>query len=443
MKRFVLIFTLIVVATLHSFAQSPFQFNFQAVARDLAGNPLLNQDVDFRLSLLQGSSTGTAVFVEDQNIQTNNFGLANILVGNGTAVTGTLDAVDWTNGPYFLNIELDINDGQGLQFMGVSPLASVPFALHALTSEEAGPQGEQGEPGVGIIMVEILGDSLFTTLGDGTVFSSSISSLGGGSVSTGVKLGFSETGSWVCPEGVTQISIELWGGAGGSGSSSGYSLYSPGTSCFIGADGSPCSPTIQGFGAPGGKGGNGGYTRITVNVVPGESYDITVGSGGDGGAGGFGVGVNNGTFGGDGETSTFFYNGSVLAEADGGFGGGFGTVACCPWPSQSSCPGAQGGADGGHGSVENYSPASSTPDSRSYIPEDYLTAVPDCCAQGGTIGSLNSQGWQNHNGFGSTAAGSCNSGGACINVNNCGGDDVEVSPFPGLQGESGFVVITY
>jgi hypothetical protein len=439
MKRIVLCISFIVV-TLFSFAQSPFQFNFQAVARDLAGNPLLNQDVDFRLSLLQGSSMGAAVFVEDHNVQTNNFGLANLLVGTGTAITGTLDAVDWANGPYFLNIELDINDGQGLQFMGVSPMASVPFALHALTSEQAGPQGE---PGVGITMVEILGDSLFTTLGDGSVFSSSISSLGSASVSTGVKLGYSESESWVCPDGITQISIEIWGGGGGSGSSSGYSLYSPGTSCFISADGSPCSPTIQGWGAPGGKGGNGGYTKVSVNVVPGESYDITVGNGGAGGAGGFGVGVNSGTFGGDGEPSTFLYAGAVLGEADGGFGGGFGTVACCPWPSQSSCPGEEAGADGTDGDIQNYTPASSIPDARSYIPEDYLTPTPGCCALGGTIGGLNSFGWLNHSGFGSTAAGSCNSGGACINVNNCSGDDVEVSPFPGVQGESGFVVITY
>ena len=86
-------------------AQTPFQFNFQAVARDLAGNPMVNEDVDFRLSVLQGSDPGVAVFVEDQPVQTNNFGLANLLVGTGTPVTGTLDAIDWALGPFFLQIE--------------------------------------------------------------------------------------------------------------------------------------------------------------------------------------------------------------------------------------------------------------------------------------------------------------------------------------------------
>ncbi len=302
----------------------------------------------------------------------------------------------------------------------------------------------QGEPGIGVSAVEIVGDSLVTTLDDGTTLSSEISSaLGSSSSSSGVKLGFSESTSWTCPDGVTQVTIELWGGAGGSGSSSGYSLYSPGTSCFISADGSPCSPTIQGWGAPGGIGGNGGYSKIAVEVVPGQSYDVVVGNGGAGGAGGFGVGVNSGTFGGDGGTSTFLFDGDVLGEAEGGFGGGVGTVECCTWPSLSECPGHLAGIDGVSGIVENYTAASATPEARSFIPEDYLTPVPSCCAQGGTIGGVNSLGWLNHSGFGGTAAGSCNSGGACINVNNCAGDDVEVSPFPGVEGESGFVVVSF
>lgn len=137
----------LIVATVTSWAQSPFQFNFQAVARNLAGNPLTNQSVDFRLSVLQGTVDGSAVYIEEQPSTTNNFGLANLLVGSGIAELGSLAAVDWANGPYFLQIELDIQDGEGYQLMGTSALASVPYALHAKTSEQAGPQGPQGEQG--------------------------------------------------------------------------------------------------------------------------------------------------------------------------------------------------------------------------------------------------------------------------------------------------------
>ena len=140
MKKILIVFVFLVASQV-MWGQSPFAFNFQSVARDLAGNPLTNEPVGFRLSLLQGSSSGTVVFIEEQTTSTNNFGLANIQVGLGTPVLGTLDALNWSNGPYFLQIELDINNGEGYQLMGVSPLTSVPYALHAKTTEQPGPQG--------------------------------------------------------------------------------------------------------------------------------------------------------------------------------------------------------------------------------------------------------------------------------------------------------------
>ena len=152
MKRFFLFLAFAFTCSL-IIAQTPFQFNFQAVARDLSGNPMVNENVDFRLSIVQGSEFGATVFVEDQAAQTNNFGLANLLVGTGIPVTGTLDGIDWAAGPYFLQIELDINDGQGLLLMGISSMTSVPYALHSFTTEQPGPQGDtgpqgpQGEPG--------------------------------------------------------------------------------------------------------------------------------------------------------------------------------------------------------------------------------------------------------------------------------------------------------
>ena len=128
MKRLFLFLTFAFACSL-IIAQTPVQFNFQAVARDLAGNPMVNEDVDFRLSILQGSEAGAAIFVEGQSVQTNNFGLANLLVGTGTPEMGALDAIDWALGPFFLQIELDINDGQGMQLMGISAMTSVPYAL--------------------------------------------------------------------------------------------------------------------------------------------------------------------------------------------------------------------------------------------------------------------------------------------------------------------------
>lgn len=146
MKRSILLL-FVVFGLTTGWAQAPYQFNFQAVARNLAGNPMTNTTVDFRLSIVQGDPDGAVVYIETQSTQTNNFGLANLLVGSGVADLGNLATLDWMSGPYFLRIELADNDGNYL-LVGSSPLMSVPYALHAKTSEQAGPQGPPGEQGL-------------------------------------------------------------------------------------------------------------------------------------------------------------------------------------------------------------------------------------------------------------------------------------------------------
>jgi hypothetical protein len=64
------------------------------------------------------------------------------------------------------------------------------------------------------------------------------------------------SGTWTAPPGVTRVMVEAWGagGAGGSG-----------------------SPGMQGGG---GGGGAGAYQRVVLAVLPGTTYDLVVGDGG-------------------------------------------------------------------------------------------------------------------------------------------------------------------
>src|SRR5262245_44105769 len=74
------------------------------------------------------------------------------------------------------------------------------------------------------------------------------------------------SGAWTAPSGVTRVMVEAWGagGAGGSG-----------------------SPGPEGGG---GGGGAGAYQRVVVAVVPGTTYDVVVGEGGQPDASGGGDG---------------------------------------------------------------------------------------------------------------------------------------------------------
>jgi hypothetical protein len=68
------------------------------------------------------------------------------------------------------------------------------------------------------------------------------------------SIAFPTTTTWTCPAGVTQITIEAWGGGGAGGGATG-------------------------FPSAGGGGAGGAYVKnITLSVTPGSSYNVTVGA---------------------------------------------------------------------------------------------------------------------------------------------------------------------
>jgi len=67
-------------------AQAPQSFNYQAVARDAGGQPVPNTQLGMQISILQGSASGTSVYTETLTPTTNNFGVVNLEIGNGTEV---------------------------------------------------------------------------------------------------------------------------------------------------------------------------------------------------------------------------------------------------------------------------------------------------------------------------------------------------------------------
>lgn len=115
-------------------AQAPQKMSYQAVIRN-AGNVLVaNSNVGMRVSILQTSASGTAVYTETHQPTTNINGLAAFEIGGGTVVSGNFAAINWANGPYFIKTETDPNGGNNYTITGTSQLLSVPFALYAASS---------------------------------------------------------------------------------------------------------------------------------------------------------------------------------------------------------------------------------------------------------------------------------------------------------------------
>ena len=127
-----LITFLAIIATTAIFAQAPQGFNYQATVRNSTGQLLLNQNVLVKFNVLQNSATGTLVYSENQTATTDDLGHINLVVGQGTATTGTFTTINWGTANYYLGIEL--NSGTGYVAMGTTQLLSVPYALYANSS---------------------------------------------------------------------------------------------------------------------------------------------------------------------------------------------------------------------------------------------------------------------------------------------------------------------
>lgn len=113
------------------FAQSPQAINYQLIVRDSVGNSLQDQPVSIQISILQGSIAGTAVYEETHAIQTNSFGLANVLIGNGNITSGSFTAIDWSSGPYFIETSIDPSGNGIYEVIATTQFLSVPYALYA------------------------------------------------------------------------------------------------------------------------------------------------------------------------------------------------------------------------------------------------------------------------------------------------------------------------
>jgi hypothetical protein len=133
MRKFYIIISAIFLTT-GIWAQSPQKMSYQAVIRD-ASDQLVTTQVGMQISILQGSESGTPVYIETQTPTPNINGLVTIEIGEGTVVSGDFTTIDWSGGPYFIKTETDPEGSTSYTITGTSELLSVPYALHAKIAE--------------------------------------------------------------------------------------------------------------------------------------------------------------------------------------------------------------------------------------------------------------------------------------------------------------------
>src|SRR6185437_2887997 len=117
----------IVLFSLSAYAQTTIGINYQAIARDVNGVPLVNQKVGLRFTI---STAGTTNYQETTTVTSNNLGLITYVIGTGTAVSGTFATIPWTGPLKSLMVEMDPAGGTSYTInTGTQPLEGVPYSF--------------------------------------------------------------------------------------------------------------------------------------------------------------------------------------------------------------------------------------------------------------------------------------------------------------------------
>jgi hypothetical protein len=122
--------------------------NYQAVAIDengqevpgvdISGQPLSNNTIAVRFSILSGGATGSVLYQETQTTSTDLHGLFSVVIGDGTVSSAGTYAlminIPWAAANQFLKVEIDIHNNGNFKIVSIQQFMAVPYAFYALNS---------------------------------------------------------------------------------------------------------------------------------------------------------------------------------------------------------------------------------------------------------------------------------------------------------------------
>ena len=128
MKRNLALLSIILICSFQSlFGQVPQGIQFQTVARQGSGVAMSNTNLTVYFRIQDGG--GTTVYEESHAVTTDIYGLFDVVIGQGTVLSGSFPTIGWGTSNH--QIQIDIDPGTGIVNIGTCDFQSVPYALYA------------------------------------------------------------------------------------------------------------------------------------------------------------------------------------------------------------------------------------------------------------------------------------------------------------------------
>jgi hypothetical protein len=144
----------------------PNAFNYSAVARNASGQPIANSTIGIQISILKTSTVGITVYRENHAVNTDAFGLFNLIIGAGAVQTGSMSGINWSNDNYYIRVGMDASGGTNFLTMGTTQLLSVPYALYAKSAGTVTNNNDNDTSATNELQViSLKNDTLFLTNG--------------------------------------------------------------------------------------------------------------------------------------------------------------------------------------------------------------------------------------------------------------------------------------
>jgi hypothetical protein len=105
-------------------------FPYQSIVKDNKGNSINNKNIGFRITILL-DKWNTKLYSESHTVMSSDQGKVTLMIGKGKRIEGDFQKINWSNTPFQLKIETDLQGGENYKITNTVVLNPLPYAIQA------------------------------------------------------------------------------------------------------------------------------------------------------------------------------------------------------------------------------------------------------------------------------------------------------------------------